>query len=55
TGNIQYATITTVDESPVVGGVIWVGTDDGNVQLTRDGGKNWSNVTDKITWHPAIG
>ncbi|MBA2303230.1 MAG: hypothetical protein H0W08_11410, partial [Acidobacteria bacterium] len=42
TGNIQYATITTVDESPVVGGVIWVGTDDGNVQLTRDGGKNWS-------------
>ncbi len=51
-GNIQYATITTVDESPVVGGVIWVGTDDGNVQLTRDGGKSWTNVTDKITRHP---
>jgi photosystem II stability/assembly factor-like uncharacterized protein len=52
TGNIQYATITTIDESAVVGGVIWVGTDDGNVQVTRDGGKSWSNVTDKITGHP---
>ena len=48
-GNIQYATITTIDESPVVAGVIWVGTDDGNVQVTRDGGKTWTNVTDKIT------
>ncbi len=28
-------------------GVIWVGTDDGLVQLTRDGGKNWQNVTPK--------
>jgi photosystem II stability/assembly factor-like uncharacterized protein len=51
-GNIQYATITTIDESPIVGGVIWAGTDDGNVQVTRDGGKNWSNVTDKIPGHP---
>ena len=51
-GNIQYATITTIDESPVVGGVIWVGTDDGNVQVTRNGGKAWTNVTDKITGHP---
>lgn len=51
-GNIQYATITTIDESPVVSGVIWAGTDDGNVQLTRDGGKTWTNVTDKIGGHP---
>jgi photosystem II stability/assembly factor-like uncharacterized protein len=51
-GNIQYATITSIDESPVIGGVIWAGTDDGNVQVTRDGGKNWTNVTDKITGHP---
>lgn len=51
-GNIQYATITTVDESPIVAGVIWVGTDDGNVQLTRDGGTTWTNVTDKISGHP---
>jgi len=52
TGNIQYATITTIDESPVVGGVIWAGTDDGNVQVTRDGGKTWTNVADKISGHP---
>ena len=51
-GNIQYATLTTIDESPVVGGVIWVGTDDGNVQVTRDAGKTWTNVTEKITGHP---
>ena len=51
-GNIQYATITTIDESPIVGGVIWAGTDDGNVQVTRDGGKTWANVADKIPAHP---
>ncbi len=51
-GNIQYATITTIDESPVIGGVIWAGTDDGNVQVTRDGGKTWTNVTDTIAGHP---
>ena len=51
-GNIQYATITTIDESPIVGGVIWAGTDDGNVQVTRDGGKTWTNVADKMPGHP---
>jgi photosystem II stability/assembly factor-like uncharacterized protein len=51
-GNIQYATITTIDESPVIGGTIWVGTDDGIVQVTRDGGKAWTNVTDTIPGHP---
>ena len=51
-GNIQYATITTIDESPVIGGIIWAGTDDGNVQVTRDGGKSWTNATDKISGHP---
>jgi photosystem II stability/assembly factor-like uncharacterized protein len=40
-----YDTIFTVMESPVQAGTIWVGTDDGLVQVTRDGGKNWSNVT----------
>jgi len=33
-----------IAESPRNGQVIWVGTDDGNVQLTRDGGKTWTNV-----------
>jgi photosystem II stability/assembly factor-like uncharacterized protein len=40
-----YDTIFTVMESPAQAGTIWVGTDDGLVQVTRDGGKNWSNVT----------
>ncbi|MDQ2936681.1 MAG: glycosyl hydrolase [Acidobacteriota bacterium] len=40
-----YDTIFTVMESPLQKGVIWTGSDDGVVQVTRDGGKNWSNVT----------
>jgi hypothetical protein len=51
-GNIQYCTITTIDESPLNPGELWVGTDDGNVQLTRDGGKNWSKLNDRITGNP---
>ena len=51
-GNIQYATITSVDESPIIAGVIWVGTDDGNVQVTRNGGRAWTNVVDKIPGQP---
>ncbi|HLV94263.1 MAG TPA: hypothetical protein VKS44_03655 [Candidatus Acidoferrales bacterium] len=42
-----YDTIFAIAESPLQKGLIWVGTDDGLVQLTRDGGKNWSNVTPK--------
>ncbi len=42
-----YDTIFTVAESPLAKGQIWVGTDDGLVHITRDGGKNWSNVTPK--------
>ncbi|MEQ9568752.1 MAG: hypothetical protein RLN75_01065, partial [Longimicrobiales bacterium] len=51
-GNIQYATITTVDESPLMAGVLWVGTDDGNVQVSRDGGENWTLVNDRIPDNP---
>ncbi|HEV8370053.1 MAG TPA: hypothetical protein VGQ39_19015 [Pyrinomonadaceae bacterium] len=40
-----YDTIFTVMESPLQAGTIWIGTDDGLVQLSRDGGKNWANVT----------
>ncbi len=42
-----YDTIFTIDESPVQAGVIWVGSDDGLVHMTRDGGKTWQNVTPK--------
>jgi photosystem II stability/assembly factor-like uncharacterized protein len=44
TGVEVYDVIFTVEESPHEAGTIWVGTDDG---LTRDGGKNWQNVTPK--------
>ena len=42
-----YCTIFTVSESPITQGVIWAGSDDGLVHVTRDGGKNWENVTPK--------
>ena len=42
-----YSTIFTVAESPITQGVIWAGSDDGLVHVTRDGGKNWENVTPK--------
>lgn len=44
----MHTTIYSISESPKVAGQIWVGTDDGNVQLTRDGGKNWTNVTKNL-------
>ena len=40
-----YDTIFAIAESPVQKDLIWAGTDDGLVQLTRDGGKNWAKVT----------
>lgn len=47
-GNIQYCTITTVAESPVERGVIWAGTDDGRVHVTRDDGATWTDLTDRL-------
>jgi len=41
----MHTTIYAISESPKNHDVIWVGTDDGNVQVTRDGGKSWKNVT----------
>ncbi|MCW5956436.1 MAG: hypothetical protein KIT61_07610 [Pyrinomonadaceae bacterium] len=40
-----YSTIFTVAESPITAGVIWTGSDDGLVHVTRDNGKTWTNVT----------
>jgi photosystem II stability/assembly factor-like uncharacterized protein len=45
TGTEYYDTIFAVAESPVVKDLIWAGTDDGLIQITRDSGKNWANVT----------
>ncbi|MFO7867554.1 MAG: hypothetical protein R6V02_12210 [Candidatus Aminicenantes bacterium] len=44
-GHIQYCTITTISESPLTPGLIWVGTDDGKVWVTRDGGAGWRDLT----------
>jgi len=41
-------TIYTISESPKNGQLIWAGTDDGNLQITRDGGKNWQNVIGNV-------
>jgi photosystem II stability/assembly factor-like uncharacterized protein len=48
----QYPTITTISESPVNQNVLWAGTDDGNLQVTKDGGANWKNVVDKVPGVP---
>lgn len=45
-GIAAWGTITAFAESPVTRGVLWVGTEDGNVQLSKDGGKTWTNVVD---------
>src|SRR5208282_2101994 len=42
-----YDTVFTIDESPVEKGVIWAGSDDGLVHVSRDGGQHWTNVTSK--------
>jgi photosystem II stability/assembly factor-like uncharacterized protein len=47
-----HTTILTIAESEVEPGVIWVGTDDGNVQITRDGGVTWTNVRDQVPGLP---
>ena len=44
-----HSTIISVAESPVQRGQIWVGTDDGNLQMTRDGGKSWANVIKNVS------
>ncbi|HWO00643.1 MAG TPA: glycosyl hydrolase [Blastocatellia bacterium] len=49
----NHCTIFTIAESPLDEKVIWVGTDDGNLQLTRDSGKSWTNVVRNIPGLPA--
>ncbi|KAA3641510.1 MAG: glycosyl hydrolase [Bacteroidetes bacterium] len=47
TGVEYYCTIFAVTESPVKEGLLWAGSDDGLVHVSKDGGKNWENVTPK--------
>ena len=48
----NHTTILAITPSPVKQGVIWVGTDDGNLQLTQDGGKTWTNLASKLKGVP---
>jgi photosystem II stability/assembly factor-like uncharacterized protein len=52
-GAENHCTIFTIAESPLTDQVIWVGTDDGNVQLTQDGGKTWTNLTKNFVGLPS--
>lgn len=47
-GVSDFGTITTIAESPLQAGVLYVGTDDGQVQMTRDDGKTWQNLTSRF-------
>ncbi len=51
-GNIQYCTIVSLAESPVDANVLWAGTDDGNVWVTRDLGKHWTKLNDNVPNNP---
>lgn len=52
-GVSAFSTITAVAESPVVPGIVWAGTDDGTLQLSRDGGTTFSEVGHNIRGLPA--
>ncbi|RDK85263.1 WD40/YVTN/BNR-like repeat-containing protein [Marinirhabdus gelatinilytica] len=52
-GAENHTTIFTIAESPLDQNILWVGTDDGNVQVTQDGGKTWNNVTPNLVGIPA--
>ncbi|HUP60409.1 MAG TPA: hypothetical protein VNA69_08330 [Thermoanaerobaculia bacterium] len=60
TGAENFTTIITIAPSPIERGTVWVGTDDGRVHVTRDGGANWASVEGNIkgvpanTWVPEI-
>ncbi|EDM44543.1 glycosyl hydrolase, BNR repeat [unidentified eubacterium SCB49] len=47
-GAENHTTIFTIAESPLDQNIIWVGTDDGNIQVTTNGGKTWNNVTENL-------
>ncbi len=49
----NFTTIIAIAPSPLDSNLIWVGTDDGNLQLTRDGGKTWTNLADRLPDCPA--
>jgi photosystem II stability/assembly factor-like uncharacterized protein len=51
-GAASYSNVITIGESPMVEGIVWAGTNDGNVQVSRDGGRTWKNVVANIKGVP---
>lgn len=51
-GESNFSEITSISESPIDPKVLWVGTDDGNVQVSRDGGASWTEVSGRISGVP---
>jgi len=47
-GTDSFGEIVTIAESPIDPAILWVGTDDGNVQVSRDGGRTWSEVSSNV-------
>jgi photosystem II stability/assembly factor-like uncharacterized protein len=54
-GIVAYGTIVALAESPKTAGVLYAGTDDGRLQVTKDGGKNWTDVYQKLPGAPKGG
>ncbi len=52
TGAENFTTILAIEPSSIEKGLIWVTTDDGQVQITRDGGKSWTNLSSKLVGLP---
>src|SRR4029079_7505451 len=53
--NVPFCTITSISESPITAGVIWVGTDDGKVWITRNHGGAWADLTRAVAGARATG
>ena len=51
-GAENHTTIFTITESPINENIIWAGTDDGNIQVTKNGGKSWENVVENVSGVP---
>lgn len=49
-GNISYATLTALSESPVTAGILYAGTDDGRLHVTRNQGKEWTEINNGIPY-----
>lgn len=47
-GDVPFGTLSTIHESPMKFGLIYVGSDDGNIHVTKDGGYNWTKISDKL-------